>query len=112
MNCPKSHLKATTSAVHLGPLGVATFLMFGVALYKTSVGGRVPWRGTEKLDKKRAAKQEVPSGIKGTSRGGSIGRGGREGSREEREGTHCKLNLKAGQMGAVMVARAPLFHPS
>lgn len=29
-----------------------------------------------------------------------------------REGTHCKLNLKTGQMGAVTVARAPLFHPS
>lgn len=31
---------------------------------------------------------------------------------KEGEGTHCKLNLKAGQMGAVTVARAPLFHPS
>lgn len=84
MNCPKSHLKATTSAVHLGPLGVATFLMFGVALYKTSVGGRVPWRGTEKLDKKRAAKQEVPSGIKGTSRGGSGGEGEKVAGRREK----------------------------
>lgn len=89
-------------------------------LYKTSVGGGVPRWGTEKpWNKGGEARERWRVGIKGIARKKEAGKGEEEGrgkkptEESEREGiTHCKLNLKADQMGAVMVARAPLFHPS
>lgn len=72
-----------------GSLSVSRFLLM-ILGYKTSVGG-----GRRERENK----------------GGGWRKRMKEKERE-REGTHCKLNLKAGQMGAVTVARAPLFHPS
>ena len=99
--------------------------MFRVVLYKTSVGGEVPRRGTEKRRNRGGMEaREVASWNKeyhGGTRKQKKGKAGERSEEKERErererekdgATHCKLNLKAGQMGAVMVARAPLFHPS